>query len=74
MTTSGLVKQLCKEKHISLSELARRLGQSRQNLYKKLNRETLTLEELKQIADVLDVKFKQSFILSDWTEISTGIK
>ncbi|MFZ3131476.1 MAG: helix-turn-helix domain-containing protein [Desulfosporosinus sp.] len=34
MTTSGLVKQLCNENHISLSELARRLGQSRQNLYK----------------------------------------
>jgi len=74
MTTSELVKQLCKEKHISLSELARRIGQSRQNFYKKLNRETLTFEELKQIADVLDVKFKQSFILSDGTEISTGIK
>ena len=74
MTTSELVKQLCKEKHISLSELARHIGQSRQNFYKKLHRETLTFEELKQIADVLNVKFKQSFILSDGTEISTGIK
>lgn len=72
MTTSDLVKQLCKEKNISLSELARRLGQSRQNFSKKLNRETLTLEELRLIAEVLDVKFEQSFILSDGTEISTG--
>ena len=74
MTTSDLVKQLCKEKNTSLSELARRLGQSRQNFSKKLNRETLTLEELRQIAEVLDVKFEQSFILSDGTEISTGSK
>ena len=74
MTTSDLVKKLCKEKNISLSELARRLGQSRQNFSKKLNRETLTLEELRQIAEVLDVKFEQSFILSDGTEISTGSK
>lgn len=74
MTTSDLVKQLCKEKNTSLSELARRLGQSRQNFSKKLNRETLTLEELRHIAEVLDVKFEQSFILSDGTEISTGSK
>ena len=30
MTTFDLVKQVCKEKNISLSELARRLGQTRQ--------------------------------------------
>ena len=30
---------------------------------KKLQRDTLTFDEIKQIADALDVKFEQSFIL-----------
>ncbi|NCD09435.1 MAG: XRE family transcriptional regulator [Negativicutes bacterium] len=72
MKTSDMIRQLCEQKNISISELARRLGQSPQNFGKKLKRETITLEELKAIADVMDVKFEQSFILSDGKEIKTG--
>lgn len=36
MTTAELIKNLCKQQNISVAELARRIGQSRQNLYKKL--------------------------------------
>ncbi|MBR1919722.1 MAG: helix-turn-helix transcriptional regulator [Spirochaetales bacterium] len=70
MTTSELVKQLCKEQKISISELSRRIGQSRQNLSKKLKRESLTLEELKKIATELNVSFEQSFVLPDGSKIS----
>ena len=63
MNTSDLIRQLCEKQNISLSELARRIGQSRQNLYKKLLRDTLTLDEIKQISDALGVKFEQSFTL-----------
>ena len=49
MNTSELVKQLCKEQKITIAELARRIGQSRQNLYKKLQRETLSIDEIKQM-------------------------
>jgi hypothetical protein len=38
-------------------------------LIKKLQRETVTLDELKAIADVLGVKFVQAFILPDGDEI-----
>ena len=72
MKNSDMIRQLCEQKNISVSELARRLGQSPQNFGKKLKRETITLEELKAIADVMDVKFEQSFILSDGKEIKTG--
>lgn len=72
MTTSGLVKQLCVECNITISELARRIGQSRQNLCKKLQRDTLNLAELKQIADALGVKFEQSFIFPDGTKLIAG--
>lgn len=65
MTTAELIKILCKQQNISIAELARRIGQSRQNLYKKLQRDTLTIDEIKQIADALGAKFEQSFTLLD---------
>ena len=63
MTTAELIKNLCKQQNVSVAELARRIGQSRQNLYKKLQRDTLTMDEIKQIASALGVKFEQSFTL-----------
>lgn len=72
MKTSDMIRQLCDQMNISISELAIRLGQSTQNFGKKLKRETITLEELKVIADVMDVKFEQAFILADGNEIKTG--
>ncbi|HFI0506113.1 TPA: XRE family transcriptional regulator, partial [Streptococcus suis] len=43
-----------------------------QNFNKKLERKTVSLDELKAVADVLGVKFEQSFILPDGNEIKTG--
>lgn len=56
MATSDLVIKLCEEQNISISELARRIGQSRQNFSKKLKRDTLTIDELKAIANALDIR------------------
>ena len=72
MKTSDMIRRLCEQMNISVSELARRLGQSPQNFGKKLKRETITLEELKSVSDVMDVKFEQAFILPDGKEIKTG--
>ena len=69
MNTSNLIKNLCKEKGISVAELARRIGLTPQNFNKKLQRETVTLDELKAITDVLGVKFEQAFILPEGNEI-----
>ena len=72
MKTSDMIRKLCEQMNISVSELARRLGQSPQNFGKKLKRETITLEELKTIADVMEVKFEQAFILPNGNEIKSG--
>ena len=72
MTTADMIKQLYEQMNISVAELARRIGQTPQNFNKKLKRETVTLDELKAIADVLDIKFEQTFILADGNEIKTG--
>lgn len=69
MKTSDMIRKLCEKMNISVSELSRRLGQSPQNFGKKLKRETITLEGLKAIADVMDVKFEKAFILPDGNEI-----
>ncbi|MGQ7688690.1 helix-turn-helix domain-containing protein [Streptococcus suis] len=69
MTTAEMNKELCEQMNISVSELARRIGQTPQNFNKKLKRETVTFDDLKTIADVLGVKFEQSFILPDGEEI-----
>ena len=70
LNTADLVKKLCDEEEISLAELARRIGQSRQNFYKKLRRDTLTVSELQQIAKALNVTFDQSFILPNGEKVS----
>ena len=58
MTTSEMIKKLCEQMNLSVSELARCIGKTPQNFNKKLQRETVTLDELKAIADVLCVRFE----------------
>lgn len=70
MSTSNLIKELCKEKGISVSELARRIGQTPQNFSKKLKRETVSTEELMLIANELGVTFEQSYILENGKKLS----
>ncbi len=65
MNTSNLVKQLCKETGISLSELSRKIGQTPQNFTKKLQRDTVSTNELISIGNVLGVRFEQSFTLQN---------
>ena len=64
--------QAFNKKNISISELARRIGQTPQYFGKKLKRDTVSLEEMKQIGDVLEVTFEQSFILPDGEQIKTS--
>ena len=69
MTVSEQIKVLCVRCRVSEAELARRLGKSPQSLNAKLKRETLTVNELEEIAKVLGVEFKRSFILNNGEEI-----
>ena len=65
MTTSEQIRVLCVRTGISLSELARKINQTPQNFNAKLKRNTVTQDELKQIADVLGVTYEQYFVLSN---------
>lgn len=69
MTTSDMIRELCERQDISLAELCRRIGQTPQNFNKKLQRETVKVEEMIAIADALGIIFEQRFILEDGSEI-----
>jgi transcriptional regulator with XRE-family HTH domain len=72
MTTSDMIRDLCRRKNISIAELSRNIGQTPQNFNKKLQRGTVSFEEMMEIAEVLDVRYEQAFVLSDGKKISIG--
>lgn len=55
--------------NISLAELSRRIGQTPQNFNKKLQRGSISSEEIIQIAEVLNVGYEQVFVLPDGEKI-----
>ena len=65
MTTSDMVRELCDKQNISLAELCRRIDQTPQNFNKKLQRGTVSSEEMAKIAEVLDVRYEQAFVLEE---------
>ncbi|MGH4117427.1 helix-turn-helix domain-containing protein [Clostridium sp.] len=69
MTTSDMVRELCEKQNISIAELCRRIGQSPQNFNKKLNRVSLSSEEMIAIADALSVTYEQTSVLKNGERI-----
>ncbi len=74
MKSSDMIKELCEKENISVSELARRIGQSPQNFGKKMKRDTVTFDEMVQIADTLGVVYEQAFVLKGGRKIQMGSK
>jgi len=59
---------LVKAGNISLAELARRTGQTSQNLHNKYSRNVFKVSELEKIAEALDCELKIQFIRKDTKE------
>ena len=74
MTTSDMIRELCVKQNISLAELCRRIGQTPQNFNKKLQRGTVSFEEMMKIAEALDVGYEQAFVFPDRSERKIGSK
>ena len=72
MRTSEMVRELCERQNISLAELCRRIGQTPQNFNKKLQRGTISSEEMMKIAEALDVEYELVFILQNGEKIKIG--
>lgn len=69
MTIAQKVNMALSYKGMSLSELARRIGTTPQNLSQKVKRNTLTKEELEQIAEVLGCIWRAEFEFPDGMKI-----
>ncbi len=65
MTTSEQIRVLCVRTGVSLSELARRINQTPQNFNAKLKRNTITQDELNQIAKALGATYEHYFVLEN---------
>ena len=69
MTIAQKLNMALSYKGISQAELARRIGTTPSNLNQKVKRNTLTKEELEQIADVLGGTWRAEFVVDDGTVI-----
>ncbi len=69
MTIAQKLSMTLSYKGISQSELARRIGTTPSNLNQKVKRNTLTKEELEQIAEVLGGTWRAEFVFDDGTVI-----
>ena len=67
MTRSELIKIICQKNNISLSELARRIGQTPQNFNKKILRNTVSDEELVEIFKMQNIIYEQRIKFPDNT-------
>lgn len=61
LSISEKIKVIMNREGVNMTELAERVGQSRQNLSYKLNRNNLTEEEAKAIASALGWEFAAEF-------------
>ncbi len=68
LTTSEKIKVILGRRDLSISDLAQKLGTSRQNLTNKFARDNFSDKELRDIADVLNCRFDALFTLNDTGE------
>lgn len=69
LTMGEKIRVLLKRKNMSVQELADLLGQTRQNVNTKLRKDNFNEHDLKQIAEVLNVKYEGFFFLEDGDRI-----
>jgi len=65
MGMAKLVKFLLLERDMKMTDLAEKLGKTPQNISAKLQRDNLSENELREIAEICNATFQGSFILND---------
>jgi transcriptional regulator with XRE-family HTH domain len=62
LSVTEKIRSLLKNKNVPIIELGSRLGKSKQNMSNKLKRDNYTINELKEIAKVMDCTLEVNFI------------
>lgn len=65
LSVTEKIRSLLKDKNVPIIELGHRLGKSKQNMSNKLKRDNYTVNELKEIAKVMDCTLEVNFIDKD---------
>ena len=68
LSTYEKIMVILKRRNMTISELAEKTGQTRQNLHNKLKRDNFQEKELQAIAKALDCKFESFFVMNDTGE------
>jgi len=68
LTISEKIKIVLGRRNMTVTELATKLGTSRQNITNKFARNNFSEKELQEIANALDCSFDASFTLNDTKE------
>ena len=68
-TTAEKINIICKKRNMTLTQLAKATGQTRQNLSNKLKRNNFSESELKTIADALNCTYVTAFRFNDTEEV-----
>ena len=69
MSIEEKIRVLLAIRGISQRELARRLGTTAQNLNQKIKRDTLTLDDMRKIAEATGCTWEANFVLEDGIKI-----
>lgn len=69
MTIEQKINMALAYRGMSQAELARKIGTTPSNLNKKVKRDTLTKEEMEQIAQALGGSWRAEFVFGDGTVI-----
>lgn len=69
LTMGEKIKILLKRRNTTATELAEKIGTSRQNLTNKFKRDNFSEKEIRQIAQALDCTFEGTFTLNESGEI-----
>lgn len=69
LTMGEKIRILIKRKKITISELARLIDTTNQNLSNKLTRDNFSEKELQQIAEALGCRFEGYFVFGDGEKI-----
>jgi len=68
LTSGEKIKILLGRRNMTLSHLADKIGQSRQNMSNKMSRDNFSEKELHTIAKALGCTFETSFVMTDTGE------
>lgn len=71
--TSEIINQVCTRLGVAKSELARRMGVYPSSLYRKIARESMTLEELQECLEALGVMMELEFYYPDGRTYSSQL-